>query len=79
LRDTEDCCRREQPALYAAFEAHRQETAARFKLSDHTRALLASEASRLTAFVDFMREHRQDVATFREWDRRLNREGGSRE
>jgi len=72
LREIEARCRAEQPALYAAFVAHREETGAQLKLSEKSRALLASETSRLCTFADFACERGLKVPTFWEWDRQGN-------
>ncbi len=75
LRESEERFKREQPALYAAFEAYGKESNSRFNLSEKTRQLLESETSRLSAFVDFMREHEGRVLQFWEWDIASNPQG----
>lgn len=72
LRETEARCKSEQPKLYAMFEAHCQDVIERLGLSEKSRALLAGETSRLSMFADFMREQKQPVFLFKEWDSRLN-------
>ena len=72
LREVEVRCQREQPELYAAFEAHCQDMIQRLNLSEKSRALLAGETSRLSAFTDFMRDQKQPMLTFQEWDSRFN-------
>ena len=74
LRAVETAIQHEQPALYAAFEAQREDTALRLNLSERARALLASEKARLSAFGDFIREQGVRVLDFWEWDRRYNRD-----
>lgn len=75
LRAIEDGLRREQPELYAAFAAERQETAARLHLSEKTQVMLASETGRLSALSVFLGEHGVRVLDFWAWDRELNRQG----
>ena len=72
LRAEEVRLRGEDPGLYAAFEAHRQEVHARFRLSAKTCELLTSEASRLSAFGDFLRERGIPLLDFWAWDRQFN-------
>ncbi len=75
LREAEAGCRRDQPARYAAFETHQQEVSAQFNLSETTRALLTTEASRLFAFAEFMRAHGTRLHDFWQWDRQCNPHG----
>lgn len=72
LRDAECRCQREQPELYDAFLAHRADINSKLRLSDATRARLASEPSRLSAFAEFMRGRGTPLLEFWEWDRQLN-------
>ena len=63
---------RDDPDLYAAFESECQKATAGCTLSEATRAMLASEASRLSAFVVFMRGRDVRARDFWEWDRQQN-------
>ena len=71
----EEQFRQNHAEFYATFEARQQELGAQFKLSDKTQALLRSEAGRLSAFIEHVREHGIRLHDFWEWDRACNPRG----
>ena len=75
LRGEEEHWRKDQPAIYAAFGAYQEELSNRFNLSEKTRALFNTEAGRLSAFTEFMREHGKRLFEFWQWDQRRNPQG----